>query len=48
LNKNDAFTFSDEFFDFIWIEVESFLKNEKSAEETAKVVQNKVELYLNE
>ncbi len=48
LNKNDAFVPADEFFNMIWAEVEPFLKNYKSAEEIAEIIQNKVQLYLNE
>ncbi len=39
---------SGELRSIIWQELEPFMKNEKSAEETAKVLQNKVELYLQE
>lgn len=37
-----------ELYDLIWNEVEKYMKNEKTAEETAKAVQNKVMLYLQE
>ncbi|MGE5632844.1 MAG: ABC transporter substrate-binding protein [Caulobacteraceae bacterium] len=39
---------SGELRSIIWQELEPFMKNEKSAEETAKALQNKVELYLRE
>ena len=37
-----------ELFDMIWNEVQIYINNERNVEETAMVIQNKVELYLNE
>lgn len=48
LNKNAALGVPDELFNTIWEEVKAYLCGSGSAEETAKVIQNKVELYLNE
>ncbi|MGF7058758.1 extracellular solute-binding protein [Brassicibacter mesophilus] len=43
LNKSGT---GDPFYDVIYKEIESFLKGEKTAEETAKMIQNKAEIYL--
>ncbi len=48
LNKNSALRAPDELFNTIWEEIKAYLSGGKSAEETAKTIQNKVELYLNE
>jgi multiple sugar transport system substrate-binding protein len=45
---NKISSYDQELDKLIWNEVEKYMKNEKSVEETAKAVQNKVELYLNE
>ncbi|SHI74291.1 hypothetical protein SAMN02745176_01181 [Lutispora thermophila DSM 19022] len=37
-----------ELFDIICDGVKAYLNNERSAEEAAKIIQNKAELYLNE
>ncbi|MGE5630836.1 MAG: extracellular solute-binding protein [Caulobacteraceae bacterium] len=46
VNKIESYDFKLN--ELIWNEVEPFMKNEKSAEETAEAVQNKVQLYLEE
>ncbi|HCJ56520.1 MAG TPA: hypothetical protein DHV55_03405 [Clostridiaceae bacterium] len=48
LSKNAVLGVPDELFNIIWEEIKAYLSGSKSAEETAKVIQNKVELYLNE
>lgn len=45
---NKISSYDQELDKLIWNEIEKYMKNEKSVEETAKAVQNKVELYLNE
>lgn len=48
LNKNEALQVPDELFNTIWEEIDLYLSGSKNEEETIKVVQSKVELYLNE
>jgi multiple sugar transport system substrate-binding protein len=48
INKNRALGVPDELFNTIWNEIKIYLSGSRSIEETAKVIQNKVELYLNE
>ena len=48
LSKNTVLGVPDELFNIIWEEIKTYLSGSKSAEETVKVVQNKVDLYLNE
>ncbi|MEA4963731.1 ABC transporter substrate-binding protein, partial [Lutispora sp.] len=48
LNNNSSFVPQDELFNTIWEEIKVYLSGSRSAEETAKTIQNKVELYLNE
>lgn len=48
INKNGALGVPDELFNIIWNEIKIYLSSSRSIEETAKVIQNKVELYLNE
>jgi len=45
---NKISSYDQELDKLIWNEVEKYMKNEKSVEETAKAVQNKVMLYLQE
>ncbi|KUO77163.1 MAG: hypothetical protein APF77_01730 [Clostridia bacterium BRH_c25] len=46
INKIEEYDY--ELNELIWSEMEIFIKNEKSAEDTAKAIQNKVQLYLQE
>ncbi|SHI74490.1 extracellular solute-binding protein [Lutispora thermophila] len=48
LNKNEALEVPDELFNTIWEEIKTYLSGNKSEDEVVKVMQNKVELYLNE
>lgn len=45
---NKIESYNPELNEMIWNEVEHYIKNEKSAEDTAKAIQNKVQLYLQE
>ncbi|MGF7058756.1 extracellular solute-binding protein [Brassicibacter mesophilus] len=45
-NNINKLRINDPFYDVIYEEIQPFLKGEKTAEETAKMIQNKAEIYL--